>query len=102
MRLIHKLATVITVIFMGVFPLTPNLAQTSSIEVKAENSLEKMLNYLNSKSSLSFQADITQDLVFNNGQKIQLGAIAKVKVRRPDKFKIDYQGDRRHVRFYYV
>lgn len=103
MQLISKLAVIATASFIGFYPLSSNLtfAQTSSIEVKAENSLEKMLNYLKSQSSLSFQADITQDLVFSNGQKIQLGAKGTVKVRRPDKFYINYQGDRRHVRFYF-
>lgn len=103
MQLIRKLAVIVTASVMGFFPVTPNLtlAQTSSIEVEAENSLEKMLNYLKSQSSLSFQADIAQDLVFSNGQKIQLGGTANVKVRRPDKFNIDYQGDLRHVRFYF-
>ncbi|ELS04664.1 putative periplasmic protein [Xenococcus sp. PCC 7305] len=103
MQLIRKLALTIAVSAIGFFPLTSNLswAQTSSIEVKAENSLEKMFNYLENQSSLSFQADISQDLVFSNGQKIQLGAVARLKVRRPDKLHIDYQGDRRHVRFYF-
>ena len=103
MQLIRKLALTITASAIGLVPLTSNLswAQTSSIEVKAENSLEKMFDYLESQSSLSFQADISQDLVFSNGQKIQLGAIAEVKVRRPNRFYIDYQGDRRDVRFYF-
>ncbi len=103
MQLIRKLTLTIAASAIGFLPLTSNLslAQTSSIEVKAENSLEKMFNYLESQSSLSFQADINQDLVFSNGQKIQLGAVAKLKVRRPDKLHIDYQGDRRNVRFYY-
>ncbi len=104
MRLIRNLASTITAsVIVGFFPLTSNLslAQTSSIEVKAENSLEKMFDYLKSQSSLSFQADISQDLVFSNGQKIQLGAVTAVKVSRPDRLYIDYQGDRRHVRFYF-
>ena len=103
MQLIRKLALTIAASAIGLVPLTSNLswAQTSSIDVKAENSLEKMFNYLENQSSLSFQADISQDLVFSNGQKIQLGAVAKLKVRRPDKLRIDYQGDRRDVRFYY-
>lgn len=103
MQLIRKLGLTIAASAIGLVPLTSNLswAETSSIDVKAENSLEKMFNYLENQSSLSFQADISQDLVFSNGQKIQLGAVAKLKVHRPDKLHIDYQGDRRDVRFYY-
>lgn len=100
-RLIPKLATVLAFSLIGVFPLTSSSAQTPVIEEKAEESLAKMLNYLNSKSSLNFQADINQDLVLVDGQKIQFGAVSQVKVRRPDKFNIDYKGDLRHVRFYY-
>ncbi len=97
----QKMVTAISVYMMGVLYLTLSLAQTQLIEVKAENTLEKMLNYLKDKSSLNFQANIAEDLVFSNGQKIQIGAIANVKVRRPDKLNIDYQGDRNHVRFYF-
>ncbi|MDJ0662317.1 MAG: DUF2092 domain-containing protein [Crocosphaera sp.] len=101
MRFVQKIVTGISVSVMGVVSLTPSLAQTPLIEVKAENALEEMLNYLKEKSSLKFQANIAEDLVFSNGQKIQIGAIVNVKVRRPDKLNIDYQGDRNHVRFYF-
>lgn len=86
---------------MEVLSVTSSLAQTPLMEVKAEETLEEMLNYLKDQSSLNFQANIVEDLVFSNGQKIQVGAIANIKVRRPDKLNIDYQGDRNHVRFYF-
>ncbi|MEL4895370.1 DUF2092 domain-containing protein [Crocosphaera sp. Alani8] len=101
MKLITKMATAINVSLMVLLHLPPSLAQTPSIEMKAENTLQEMLNYLKEQSSLKFQADVAQDLVFTNGQKIQVGAIVNVKVRRPDKLNIDYQGDRNHIRFYF-
>ncbi|MGK7954975.1 MAG: DUF2092 domain-containing protein, partial [Crocosphaera sp.] len=67
------MGTAISVSVMGVLSLTPSLAQTPLLEVKAENTLEEMLNYLQKQSSLKFQANIAEDLVFSNGQKIQIG-----------------------------
>ena len=101
MGLIKKMAGLMGVSLMGMLYFTPSLAETPLIEVKAENTLQEMLNYLKDQSSLKFQADVAQDLVFSNGQKIQVGAIVNLKVRRPDKLNIDYQGDRNHVRFYF-
>ncbi|HAC66066.1 MAG TPA: hypothetical protein DCF68_21670 [Cyanothece sp. UBA12306] len=101
MGLIRKIGTAVSVYVIGLLYLTPSLAQTKLIEVKAENALEEMLNYLKGQSSLKFQANISEDLVFSNGQKIQISAIANIKVRRPDKLNIDYQGDRNHIRFFF-
>ncbi len=101
MGLIKKMAASISFSLMGLLYLTPSLAETPLIEVKAENTLQEMLNYLKDQSSLKFKADVAQDLVFSNGQKIQVGAIVNVKVRRPDKLNIDYKGDRNHIRFYF-
>ncbi|ELR96678.1 DUF2092 domain-containing protein [Gloeocapsa sp. PCC 73106] len=75
--------------------------QVIIIEPKAETVLGKMIDYLNDQESLSFTAEITQDSILDSGQKIQIGAYSIFRVRRPNKIWIDYQGDRRHARFYF-
>lgn len=78
------------------------IAQTqANIDPKAESILEEAVNYLKSAQSLNFKADITFEDIAPAGLKIQYHSTAQVFVDRPDRFQIDYVGDRRDVSFYY-
>ena len=102
MKLIAQLKVLLVTGLAGIVAVTPSYAQSNStFEAQAEQSLEQMLAYLKTKNSLSFQANISRDVLLPSGQKIQLGATGKFTLRRPNQLRIDYQGDRRQVRFYY-
>lgn len=76
-------------------------SQPTKSSIKAEKFLSAMTSYLNNTKSFSFEADITWDDKGKQNQKIQRGALGKFNVKRPNQIRIDYDGDRRDVSFYY-
>ncbi len=64
--------------------------------------LQKSCDYINQQPSFGFRADVAFDDVLVPDYKVQYHAIVQaIVVRRPGKFRLDYTGDRRNVRFYY-
>ena len=77
-------------------------AQTPlNIDPQAENLLRQTSNYLQQQKFYRFQADITFDDVVPPDFKLQYHSTAQVMVQRPDKFRVDYTGDRRRMNFYF-
>lgn len=63
--------------------------------------LRKMGTFLRDQQSFSVQARTTTDDVLPSGQKVQFGGTVDLKIRRPDKMRVDIVGDRRNERLYY-
>jgi hypothetical protein len=71
------------------------------IDSDAIRLLRRMGKYLRTASEFSFRADITDDVVLSNGQKIQTGGVSRVAVRRPNKLHVSYSGDERQNQVFY-
>lgn len=63
--------------------------------------LRQMCDYLKSIERFSFRADVTYDRVYHEGKKLQYGIDMEVLVRRPDRLRIDAEGDRENKQFYF-
>jgi hypothetical protein len=86
-----KLFWLIMVISLPLF-LT-NKALAGEIEPQAAKILKQMSDYLQGLQQFSVQTEITEDILFDSGQKIQYGRSATVFVRRPDRLKVYSEGD---------
>ena len=82
-------------------PSVSSVSNEAFIDSEAIRLLRQMGKYLGAAREFSFRADITDDVVLSNGQKIQNGGIANVEVRRPNKLHVGYSGDERQTQVFY-
>ena len=73
----------------------------AAISPDAISALQKMGEFLRNQQSFSVQARMTTDDQLASGQKVQFGGTVDLKVRRPDRMRVDITGDRRNERLYY-
>jgi len=73
----------------------------AAISPDAISALQKMGDFLRNQQSFSVQARMTTDDQLASGQKVQFGGTVDLKVRRPDRMRVDITGDRRNERLYY-
>jgi hypothetical protein len=73
------------------------LAQTTPPAGKADPdamaALYKMGEALRGLGAFTLTADVTNDMVLDNGQKLQTPGTLKIEARRPDKFRIQMDSD---------
>ena len=72
-----------------------------AVDPAAISALQKMGEFLRNQQVFTVQARTTTDDVLPSGQKVQFGGTIDMKVRRPDRMRIDMTGDRRNERIYY-
>jgi hypothetical protein len=58
-----------------------------------ENILRQSCDFLKNQPQFSFQAEVANDRVYAGGKKLQFGMEVKAAFRRPDKLRIDGDGD---------
>jgi hypothetical protein len=63
--------------------------------------LQKMGTQLRNLQAFAVKAQTTTDDALASGQKIQYSSVVNLKVRRPDRLRVDVAGDRRNERMYY-
>jgi hypothetical protein len=63
--------------------------------------LRQMCDYLTSLKQFSFRAEVTDDQVYQGGKKLQYGFDLEALVRRPDKLRVNAQGDLVNKQFFY-
>jgi hypothetical protein len=72
-----------------------------AVDPAAITALRNMGAFLRDQQAFSVQARATTDDVMPSGQKIQYAGSVDLRVRRPDRMRIDIAGDRRNERMYY-
>ncbi len=65
----------------------------SAIEPEAAQILRQMSDYLGSLKQFTFRAENTADLVMGTGQQLQAGGNIDVAIRRPNRFRVNREGD---------
>jgi hypothetical protein len=60
-----------------------------------------MCDYLKSQPQLSFKAEVYNDRVYAEGRKLQYGLDIEAFFRRPDKFRINGDGDWEHKEIFF-
>jgi hypothetical protein len=72
-----------------------------TIDPDAISALHRMGEFLRGQQAFAVQAKMTTDDVIGSGQKVQFGGVVNLKVRRPDRMRMDIAADRRHEQIYY-
>jgi hypothetical protein len=73
----------------------------AAISPDAISALQKMGDFLRNQQSFSVQARMTTDDVIGSGQKVQFAGVVDLKVRRPDRLRMNISGDRRNEHIFY-
>src|SRR4029453_16135369 len=71
----------------------PKQAKAPHIEPQAAQVLKQMTDYLQGLQQFSVQAEITEDVLLDSGLRIQDGRSVTASVRRPDRLRVDSEGD---------
>lgn len=79
----------------------PKESKAPKIEAQASQILQQMTNYLKGLQQFSVQAEITEDVLLDSGLTIQDGRSVKASVRRPDRMRVDSEGDMDDRQFFY-
>lgn len=84
---------------------TGTTAAKDAVQVPAPPDPEKILrgmtDFLKSQGQFSFLAEVTDDQVYSAGKKLQYSLNLKVAVRRPNKIRVDGQGDLENQEVFY-
>ncbi|MGE3182581.1 MAG: DUF2092 domain-containing protein [Phycisphaerae bacterium] len=67
---------------------------TAHVDARADARVKAMSDYLAKLQSFSFTVDIMYDAVEDDGQKLQLGRVSAVEIRRPQYLRAESKGDR--------
>ncbi len=68
---------------------------------KAMAVIRQMCDYLKSLPQFSFRAEVTNDQVYHAGKKLQYGLDMETFVRRPDRLRVDAEGDLVSKQFFF-
>lgn len=71
---------------------TSGIAGSNTIDAEADKILQSMSSYLGSLSSFTAKASIEDEIVTNEGQKLQLISVANIAIERPDKVHFTRKG----------
>ena len=71
------------------------------VDAKAIAALSRMGAFLRSQPTMAIKAEVQTDDVLDSGQKVRRGGVAELKVRRPDRMRIDFNGDLRQQQHFY-
>jgi hypothetical protein len=97
MTTIRKYATGVLLLAVGMFAQLraqqPADSKSNDLDPAATEALRKMGMLLRSLKSFEVQADVTSELVLDDGQKLQFAQKANILARTPDRLVADIDGD---------
>jgi hypothetical protein len=79
----------------------PSQASSSNIDPDAMAAMDRMGAALRTHKIFVVNADITNEDVLDDGEKLQYGGSVEIQARRPDRFKISITSDTKNRDFYY-
>ena len=76
-------------------------AQKPVIDPGAVAALQKMGAFLRAQQVMEVQSETTTDDVLPSGQKVEYGGTVSMKLRRPNRLRVDVVSDRKNERIFY-
>jgi hypothetical protein len=73
----------------------------AKVDAAAAAALDKMGAFLRAQRSFTVDAEVATDDVLPSGQKVKYQGLAELKVRRPDRMRVEINGDRRKQTMFY-
>jgi len=106
MRMIRMTGGVAAAALLSTLALVPSArgakaAPPPAVDADAVSALHKMGEFLRKQQMFAVQTRMTTDDLLKSGQKVQFGGTVDLKIRRPDRLRMDISGDRRNERIYY-
>ena len=86
---------------LSILNVARSAGEPSSVEPEAAQLLQRMSDYLDSLDQFTFRSDNTIDTVLQSGQQIQLGARVDISIQRPNRFRVNRNGDIVDQEFYF-
>lgn len=72
-----------------------------AIEPQADKILRQMSDYLNTFEQFTIRIENTVDTFLSSGQKVQLGRTGDISIRRPDRMRVNLDGDEVEQEFFF-
>jgi hypothetical protein len=63
--------------------------------------LHKMCDFLRSQPQFTYKAEVAEDQVYAGGKKLQYGMDMETMMRRPDRLRVNAEGDLVHKQFFF-
>jgi hypothetical protein len=79
----------------------PGAAKPQAQTPQPEKILQQACDLLKSAKQFSFKAEVTDDRVYTGGKKLQFAFDLEAFAQRPDKLRINAQGDTENKQFFY-
>jgi hypothetical protein len=76
-------------------------SRNKAVDPEVMKSFERMGAFLRSLRSLHITSQTTTDEVSDSGQKIKISSVVDIFARRPDRLRVDINGDRMHRELYF-
>ncbi|NJL82766.1 MAG: DUF2092 domain-containing protein [Chloroflexaceae bacterium] len=110
MTMPRRIYRILALLLCGMSPLAiaPAVSTAQTPEVKAPTTepqalqiLKQMSDYLGKLPQFSVQAEISEDILLDSGQKIQYSRSVTAKVRRPNGLRVESVGDLGNQQLFY-
>jgi hypothetical protein len=102
----HKFGYAIAPLLLAAGLSAPLPAQSTppksdAIEPEAMDALNRMGTYLRSLKEFQVEAKITEEDVLTDGQKVEYGHTTNILAKRPDRLRVEVEGDQKSRLFFY-
>jgi hypothetical protein len=88
-------------LFLMSCPVPNAAAQQAATEPDPLKVLQQMCDYLKSLKQFSFRSEVVDDQVYYGGKKLQYGIDMETFVRRPDRLRVNAEGDLVNKQFFF-
>jgi hypothetical protein len=80
---------------------TAEAEEAGGVDPKAAAQMKRMVDYLAGLTAFRLRTETTLEVVLESGQKIQFGSTARGAVQRPNRLRVDREGDVAALSLYY-
>jgi hypothetical protein len=79
----------------------PQAEKAAAPEPDPRQLLQKMCDFLKSQPQFTYKAEVDDDQVYDGGKKLQYGIDVETFVRRPDRLRVNAEGDLVNKQFFF-
>jgi len=79
----------------------PQAQKATAPEPDPRQLLQKMCDFLKSQQQFTYKAEVADDQVYHGGKKLQYGIDMETLVRRPDRLRVNAEGDLVDKQFFF-
>jgi hypothetical protein len=92
---------IVTILVIAQGTYHAEAGDNSDVDAKAKEILRQMSDYMNTLEQFGFHSENSVDTLLMSGQKIQLGRLVNISIRRPNRLRADIKGNPFHQQLFY-